>query len=295
MNKHTNPISIDRQGPIPARATSSITLTAGAMMFPLSIYTAVSDLAVTRSERLNGDPAVEVGRVSIRKDTGAVVNTDDVTRMAQANDGKWVVVTDAELADVYGNTGEAQVVSFVPIADAGRYVTDGIVQVRASKDKRAAAQAANEQAFSLLLSGMRNRQVHALVRFVMRGGPRYGLLTADGDMFTIIPAEAVRAARLLPIVEHDATQLDMMSQFIDAIGVTSELVNDDTPTKVQAFIDSKAAKCGVDVGGTPVVAHGVPSAASADVMAALEASINAAKAARKAPAKKAARPKVVAK
>jgi hypothetical protein len=146
-------------------------------------------------------------------------STDDVTRMAQASSGQWVVVTDAELAEVYGNTGEAQVVSFVPVTDAGRYVTDGILQVRASKDKRAAAQAANEHAFSLLLSGMRNRQVHALVRFVVRVGPRYGLLTADGDMFTIIPAEAVRAARLLPVVEHDVAELDMMSQFIDAIAL----------------------------------------------------------------------------
>jgi non-homologous end joining protein Ku len=266
------------------------------MVFPLSIYTAVSELAVTRSERLNGDPAIEVGRTSIRKDTGEVVNTEDVTRMAQSVTGQWVVVTDAELAEVYGNTGEAHIVSFVPVADTGRYVTDGILQVRAQKDKRVAAQAANEQAFSLLLTGMRNRQVHALVRFVMRGGPRYGLLTADGDMLTIIPAEAVRAARLLPDIQHDAAQLDMMSQFIDAIGVTSSLVNDDTPAKVQAFIDAKAATCGVEVGGTPVVKHGVPSAASADVMAALEASITAAKQARKAPAKKVAgRPKAAAK
>lgn len=296
MNKHTNPITIDRQGPVPARATSSITLTAGAMMFPLSIYTAVSDLAVSRSERLNGDPAIEVGRTSIRKDTGATVSTDEVTRMAQAVTGEWVVVTDAELAEVYGNTGEAQVVSFVPAADAGRYVTDGIMQVRASKDKRAAAQAANEQAFSLLLSGMRNRQVHALVRFVARGGPRFGLLTADGDMLTIIPAEAIRAARLLPVVEHDAKQLDMMSQFIDAIGVASSLVNDDTPTRIQAFIDSKAAECGVTV-GTPVVQAGGNAGPGNDsVMAALEASIAAAKSARKAPAKKAApRRKAVAK
>jgi non-homologous end joining protein Ku len=287
MNKHTNPITIDRQGPVPARATTSITLTAGAMVFPLSIYTAVSELAVTRSERLNGDPAVEVGRTSIRKDTGEVVSTDDVTRMAQSSTGQWVVVTDAELAEVYGNTGEAHVVSFVPVADTGRYVTDGILQVRAQKDKRVAAQAANEQAFSLLLTGMRNRQVHALVRFVMRGGPRFGLLTADGDMLTIIPAEAVRAARLLPVIEHDATQLDMMSQFIDAIGVASELVNDDTPTRVQSFIDAKAAECGVDVGGAPVVQRGGNAGPANDsVMAALEASIAAAKQARKAPAKR---------
>ena len=283
MNKH---ISIDRQGPVPARATSSITLTAGAMAIPLSIYTAVEDVAVNRSERLAGDPAVEVGRTSIRKDTGEVVNTDDVTRMAQATDGKWVVVTDAELAEVYGDTGEATIVSFVPVAEAGRYVTDGIMQVRAKKDKRVAAQAANEHAYSLLLAGMRDRQVHALVRVVLRGGPRFGLLTADGDMLTIIPAKAVRAARLLPDIQHDDKQLDMIGQFIDAIGVASQLVEDDTPTRVQTFIDSKAAECGVEAGD--VVKPGSATASTPDVMAALEASINAAKQTRKAAAKKAA-------
>jgi non-homologous end joining protein Ku len=284
MNKHTNPITIDRQGPVPARATTSITLTAGAMSIPLSIYTAVEDRAVSRSERLNGDPAIEVGRTSIRKDTGEVVSTDDVTRMAQASDGKWVVVTDAELAEVYGDTGEATIVSFVPVTDTGRYVTDGILQVRAQKDKRVAAQAANEHAFSLLLAGMRDRQVHALVRVVMRGGPRFGLLTADGDVLTIIPAEAVRAARLLPDIQHDDKALDMMGQFIDAVGVASQLVNDDTPVRVQAFIDAKAATAGVETGAAPVTASGVVPVP--DVMAALEASITAAKQARKAPAKR---------
>lgn len=282
-------ITIDRQGPVPSRATTSITLTAGAMVFPLSLYTAVEDLAVKRSERLGGDPAISVGRTSIRKDTGEVVNPDDVTRMAESSDGRWVVVSDTELAEVYGETGEANIVSFVPVTDAGRYVTDGIMQVRAKSDKRKATQTANEQAYSLLLEGMRNRQVHALVRFVLRGGPRFGLLTADGDVFTILPAEAVREARPLPVIEHDKQSLDMMGQFIDAIGIASQLVNDDTPTKVQSFIDSKAAESGVAIGDEPVLTHTGAATPAPDVMAALEASIAKAKTTRKkAPAKKAA-------
>ena len=284
-------IIIDRQGPVPTRATTSITLTAGAMVFPLSIYTAVSDLSVSRSERLGGDPAIPVGRAYVRKDTGDIINPDNVTRMAEAvtgsGAGSWVVVDDTELANVYGETGEAQVVSFVPVVEAGRYVTDGLIQVRARSDKRASAQSANEAAFSLLLTGMRHRQVHALIRFVLRGGPRFGLLTADGDVFTIIPAEAVRAARPLPIVEHDDKAVDMMGQFIDTIGVASQLVNDDTPSKVQAFIDSKAAECGVKVGDTPTVTAQGTAAPATDVMAALEASIAKSKATRSAAAKKA--------
>lgn len=289
----TTTTNIDRQGPVPTRATTSIALTAGAMVFPLSIYTAVSDLSVRRSERLGGDPAISVGRAFVRKDTGDIINPDNVTRMAEAVTGEaagqWVVISDNELADIYGETGEAQVVSFVPVAEAGRYTTDGLLQVRARGDKRASAQTANETAFSLLLTGMRDRQVHALVRFVLRGGPRFGLLTADADVLTIIPAEAVRAARPLVIAEHDAKQVDMIGQFIDAVGVASELVNDDTPTKVQSFIDSKAVESGVLVGDAPTLKHAGAATAATDVMAALEASIvKSKKATRKAPAKKAA-------
>lgn len=289
---NTNPTIIDRQGPVPTRATTSITLTAGAIVFPLSIYTAVSDLAVSRSERLNGDPAVEVGRAYVRKDTGATINSEDVTRMAEAVTGdaagSWVVVSDHELADIYGETGEAEVVSFVPVGEAGRYTINGLMQVRAKSDKRASAQSANEAAFSLLLAGMRDRQVHALVRFVQRGGPVFGLLTCDGDVHTIIPAEAVRAARPLPMAEHDDKAVKMMGQFIDAVGIAAEPVNDDTPVKVQAFIDSKAAECGVRVGNVPSVTVTGGAPVGTDVMAALEASIAAAKSVRKTAAKKAA-------
>jgi len=287
MNTTTTTTTIDREGPAPARATTSITLTAGAMVFPLSIFTAVSDLTINRSERLEGNPAIPVGRTYIRKDTGDVINPDHVTRMAEATDGSWVVVSDADLAEVYGETGEAEVISFVPIAEAGRYVTDGLLQVRARSDKRASAQNANETAFSLLLTGMRKREVHALVRLVLRGGPRHALLTADGDLLTVIPAAAVRAARPLPLAEHDDKAVDMMGQFIDSVGVASPLVDDDTPVKVQAFIDSKAKTHGVRVGDSPVVTHQGGTVTPVDVMAALEASIASAKAkTTKAPAKR---------
>jgi len=287
---------IDRKAPAPARATNSITLTAGSMVFPLSIYTAVSDLSIQRSERLGGDPSISVGRVHIRKDTGETINPADVTRMAEAatgdGAGKWVVITDAELAEVYGESGEAEVVSFVPDADIGRYVTDGLLQIRARNDKRASAQAANQTAFSLLLAGLRDRNVHALVRFVVRGGPCHGLLDGNGDMFTIIPAEAVRVARELPVIDHDSKSIKLMGQFIDSIGVTSEAIVDDTPAKVQDFIDAKAATFGIAVGDTPTA--GAKSPVMVDVMADLQASITAAKATRSAPAKKRAATKKAA-
>ena len=70
---------------------------------------------------------------------------------------------------------------------------------------------------------------------------------------------------------------------------------DDTPVKVQSFIDSKAATHGVEAGDEPVVTAPGGTVPKVDIMAALEASISEAKAA-KAPAKKqAARKKAAAK
>jgi non-homologous end joining protein Ku len=275
MNTTITTPEVDRQAPAPSKATASITLTAGALVVPLSIYTAIETLAVARHERLDGNPAIEVGRTSIRKDTGEVITTGHVTRMAEATDGTWVTVDDAELASVYGDTGQANVVSFVPVAEAQRYTLDGIMQVRAKRDKKASAQAANDTAFSLLLAGMQAAGVHALIRFVLRGGPRFGLLTASGDLLTIIPAEAVRAALPLPEVQHTPQALELIGQFINAVGVKAEPVNDATPVEVQAFIDGKAATHGVRVGDAPAEPASAPVVI--DMMAALTASIEAAK------------------
>ena len=60
---------------------------------------------------------------------------------------------------------------------------------------------------------------------------------------------------------------------------------------MQSFIDNKAAESGVEVGDTPTLTHAGAAASAPDVMAALEASIAKAKAARKAPAKKKAAPR----
>jgi non-homologous end joining protein Ku len=259
---------------------NTITLSAGLLTIPLSVYTTVEATAVTRREFLGGNPDVPVGRVSVRRDTGEVVDSLDVTRMAQATDGTWVTLDDAEVAAAVGGAGGCDVVAFVPNADRDEYLTDGLYQLRPKQDKR--GNQAAVQAFGLLVAGMRRRDVCALVRVTMRGAPRYGLLSADGDLRMIVTADAIRQPLDLPDTNPSEAEVDMAVSLIEAIGVGAPVVVDDAAPKVQAYVDDKAAS---GAGAAP--ADGVTRAAPVmiDLVGLLSESINAAKAEKAAAAK----------
>lgn len=265
-------MTITRTAPAPTRATTSVTLTAGLITIPLSVFTSVEDTSVVRKEFLDGNPDIPVGRVPVRKDNDAIVDAAQVTRMAQASDGTWVVLTNDEIVDCVDATS-GEIVSFVPIKDAGQYLTDGLYQVRVKSDTKGIAAI---QALSLLFAGMRQRKVHALVRFALRGAPRYALLTADGDLFMIVPANGIREAMGLNWVKHTKAEVDMVCMLIDTIGVDAPVVTDDVAPKVQAYIDDKARKGGVAPSAAP--AKALPNIV--DLSDLIQASIKQAKASK---------------
>jgi non-homologous end joining protein Ku len=277
--------SLIRNAPVPTRATSTVVLSAGLINIPLGVYTAVESTTVVRREFFNGDPSIPVGRVSVRKDTDAVVHTTDVTRMTQADNDSWVVLDDAEIAECVGLSGACEVVCFVPVKDTGCYLTDGLYQVRPKSDKKGAA--ASTAAFGLLLAGMRVRKVHALVRFAMRNTPRYALLTADGDLLVIVTADGIRQAMPLIDTHPSKAEVDMVATLIDTIGIETPTVLDDFSPKVRAYVNAKAATGGVVPTSAPLVATNV-----VDIADLLAQSIEAAKAAKVATRKTAAKGKV---
>lgn len=272
-------MSITRTAPAPTRATSSVVLSAGLINIPLSVYTSVESTSVTRKEFFAGNPDISVGRVPIRRDNDTVIDTADITRMAQAEDGTWVILTDEEIVAAAGLTGGCEVVTFVPVKDAGQYLTDGLYQVRPKNDKKGGAAAT--AAFNLLLAGMAHRKVHALVKFALRGAPRHALLTATGDLLLIATADAIRAELPMPAVKPSKAELDMVVSLIDAIGIETPVVTDDTSLHVRAYVSAKARKGGAKSAPT------APAAAPViDLAERLQASIVAANAAKSKPARK---------
>ena len=256
----------------PTRAHTSVTLAAGMVNIPLSVFTSTEATRVARKEFLNGDPSVEIGRSPIRKDTGEVVLQSDVTRMAEADNGSWVILTDDEIAACTSDKNVAEVISFVPVKDIDSYLTEGLYQVRPKVEKGKANPAA-VKALSILFAGMKARKVGALIKVAMRGPARYAILTTEGELRLILTADAVREARDLPAVTVAKNEVALATSLIDAIGIDTPVITDDTAPVVKAYVNSKA-------GGAPTKAVAQPPATNNDLVEAFQASIDAAVAAK---------------
>ena len=255
----------------PSRATTSITLSWGLLNIPLSVYTGTEETRVSRKEFLLDDPTVSVGRSPVRKDTGEVVDSADVIRMAEASNGTWVPLNDDEIAAATTDRGVAKIVSFVPVEKAEAYLAENQVQVR-PKSTKGKPDAAADKAFGLLLSAMRTRMVSALVKVAMRGPARYALLDFDGTLTLIYSADQVREARPLSTHTFSDAELDMAVKLIDTVGLEAPVLVDDTAPVVQAYVDSKAL-------GYEAPAVLEPPKMDDDILSALAASLDAAKAA----------------
>lgn len=273
-------MSISTLAPAPTRASGSVVLTFGMTSIPLAVYTGTDDLRIARREFVRGTD-VEVGRAQVRRDTGAVVDGVDVVKMAQASNGTWVELTDDEMAEATLPKGTAEVVSFVPNAERGKYVTQDVRQVRPQGVKGRVLPAV-ARSFGLLLAAMEDRDVCALVRFVQRGPARYALLTSDGFLFLVFPSDHVREALPISDQSYSAAELALAGSLIEAVGIEAPVLLDQTAHQVQAVVDGKAA------GVTPTVVEQAKPVII-DLVAQLQASIDAVNAAKAEAPKPAAR------
>lgn len=257
---------------VPGKATTSFTLAFGLMNIPVSVYTGTERTAVTRKEYLfhdgAADSSIPIGRVPIRKDTGEVVESADVSRMAEATSGAWVVLTDDEIAQCTSPRGLAEVEAFVPLKDLGNYVVEKADQVRPKREKGKPLPGA-EKALATFLAALKARKCAALVQVALRGPARYALVTPDGWLLYILPTDGVRQPLPLPTTTVKS-EVDMALMLIDTVGLSTPVLHDDTATAVQAFVDDKAK--GVKA-PAPLVAQD-----TVDITEALRASVEAIKA-----------------
>jgi non-homologous end joining protein Ku len=255
--------------PAPQRATTSFTLSWGLLNIPVSAFTGVEETRVKRMEYVENTDVL-VGRTPIRKDTEAVIDSAVVVRKAQATNGTWVVLTDAEIADCTAvEPGVGDIVTFVPLKNVGDYLAETQYQVRPRAEKGKGNPSAIK-AFSLLCQAMTKRKVCALVKVSLRGPARFGLLTADGTFTLVRTADSIREAR--PMIEATISkdEMDLALTLIDTVGTDVPVLLDETAPAVQAFVDSKA-------GGAAAPAAKPAPVMNDDIMSALSASIAAKK------------------
>jgi DNA end-binding protein Ku len=255
----------------PQRAGNSFTLSWGMVSIPVSLYTGTEETRVSRKEFIDCDGTlVAVGRSPIRKDNGEVVDSDLVGRYAEASTGELVPLTDDEIAACTAAKGFGTIEAFVPAINIGQYsaVDQGQLRPKATKGKMDPGAA---KAFRLLINAMAERGVVALIKVALRGPARFALLDTEGTFTWIRTADAVRQARPLPQAVFSENELTMAALLIDAVGIDTPTLTDDTAPAVRDYVESKAT------GKAPVLPE-APDTSSQDLMQQLLASIEASKA-----------------
>lgn len=257
--------------PPPNRSTNSITISWGMINIPCSVYTGTESVSVVRKEFVK-DTDHNVGRVSIDKVDGTVIDRADIEKKAEATNGVWVTLDDDEIAAVTTDRGLATVEAFIPTSKVGEYLTDGLLQVRPRRVKGKVDPGGN-RSLTLLFAAMKREKVQALINVALRGPARYALLNAEGDLRFIVTADCIRQPLDLPDGNVTMDEVTMATQFIRAMGKSTPVLVDSTARQIQAYVDSKAE-------GRPVIVADTPVESGADLIQQMMDSIAASKAAQ---------------
>ena len=254
---------------LPAGRQPAITLSFGLVNIPLSVYTGTEETRVARKEFFQGTN-VEVGRSPIRKDTGEIIN-DDVVRMAQADSGAWVALTDDEIAACTSPRGLAEIVSFVK-AKVAQYLIEDVKQVRPKREKGKANPAA-EHAFACSRRCCRSARCRPWSRSPCVDRPATPCWTTRATCsWSTRPMPCVAPSTSSTASTHEA-ELNVANMLIDAVGIDAPVLLDTTAPVVKAYVNDKAK----GIAPAPVAAA---PAIPVDVMSQLLASIDAANAAK---------------
>lgn len=273
----------------PTRATNNITLTFGLLPIPVQLFKATEDTKAVERKQFSRSTGNPVGTQPIDKVTRKPVANDDIVYKAEVGD-KWVELTDDELASVTAGSavekGNVGIDAFVPldaIGDLYLLDTSRLYQARPAPTESGRKKMPNPhaiKAFALLCAVLRKQKAAALFHVGLRSTARYAVLTPDGYVRFLFFDEEVRQERELDEVEITDAEMGMAMTLIGDALETPELV-DDARAKIAEFLATKAE----DTNATPIVdAPASEDAPLIDFTAALEASVNAARAAEEAEA-----------
>lgn len=254
----------------PNRATTSVVISWGLLNIPVSLYLGTEETRVARKEyTADGLP---VGRATIVKETGETIDRSEIVKMAESTDGKLVPLSDDELAAITTDRGLASVVTFVPNAKVDQYVTEGLIQVRAKRDKGKPLPG-SEKALGLLFVGMERTKTTALLNVATRGPARYALLDSAGNLRYVVTADCIRQPRPMPEVAITMDEATMAAKLIGTIGKSAPVLTDETQAAIQRYVDAKAS-------GVYPVPDVTPDPTGPDLIDTLMASIAASKTAK---------------
>jgi DNA end-binding protein Ku len=286
-----------------ARAIWTGTISFGLIAIPIKLYTAVRD----KSLSFNQLDDRNMGRIRYQKvseDTGEEVPSEHIVKGVEVSKGRYVLVDPDELAPfVPLNTKTVELEEFVDLEAIDPVFFETTYHV---------APHLSQKPYALLARALESRGKVAIARFVMRGRQYTAALRAvDGRLMMstlayadeVVPVEEVEELHGLDTVEVADREVRMAEMLVESLTAEfePEKYQDEYRVQVMDLIHKKAAGEEFEL---PAPAGEKPQIV--DLMAALEASVEAAKESRKrhptalpaqamkAPAKAKARPRKTA-
>lgn len=262
-----------------ARAIWSGSISFGLINIPVKLYSAVTE----RNVRFNQIDTRNGARIRTRKvnaEDGSEVPAEAIAKGYEISNGRYVLVTDDELASLQPRaTHTIDLEEFVDLVDVDPIYFDGAYHV--APDDRAA------KSYALLVEAMEVAGKVAVARFVMRSKqyvaimrPRDGKLVLSMMVYEdeINPATEIPEFDQLDDVEINDRELAMAEQLIESLSAEWEPVRFHD-TYRDELLDLIHAK---DQGEERVIeaVEGPGEDTVIDLMAALEASVAAARTSR---------------
>lgn len=260
------------------RAVWSGSISFGLVNIPVKLYSAISEKNV-RFNQLDRRNGARVKQQRVNAETGEEVGWDDIVKGYEVSKGNYIVMTDDELASFSPEaTHTIDLECFVDLDEIDPIYFDGAYHV---------APAMAAKPYALLVQAMEASNKVAIAKFVMRSKqylaalrPKDGTLLLSMMVYAdeITDTGEISEFEDVAAVKIEKKELAMADQLIASLSETfdPEMFHDTYREQVLELIDRKA-------GGEQIVAQvtAPPSADKViDLMAALEASVKAAKGAR---------------
>lgn len=273
------------RAPKPTRTYGKAHLSMGMVNFPIDTYNAkVSDHGVSRKQfaKDTGNP---VAYKKVDSVTDKALGTEDIASKIVTEYGA-VEVADHEIETLFSITPDTiKVLEFQPqhLFAMGHYVPKGLLYVAPGKSevgKKKQVLPGTLEAYSIFMAAMRVRGLMAIVEFTNRGTPKPGILLPNGNLWLLLHTDEIREPLTPDLLEvpDEIANAAADQFFAGQISTTVRDLTDERSALILAFADEKA-KAG-NFGAAPAPEVAAPAAPAGGLMAALQASIDAARAAQ---------------
>lgn len=262
-----------------ARAIWSGSISFGLINIPVKLYSAITEKGV-RFNQIDTRNGARVRMQKVNAEDGSEVPSDVIAKGYEISKGHYVLVTEDELASLQPRaTHTIDLDEFVDLDEVDPIYFNGAYYV--APDDRAA------KPYALLVAAMEEANKVAIARFVMRSKQYVAVMRPkEGKLLLsmLVYADEVNPAGQIPefddleSVELSDRELAMAEQLVESLSTTfdPERFSDTYREELLDLIHAKAD------GQEPVIAavEGPAEDKVVDLMAALEASVAAARTAR---------------